>query len=158
MRQPAMGRQWWRSVGVVAVALTVVAYGLAFAQPAEAAQKNLHGIWTATKAERDGTAADDLVGHRLSFTGNRFQIQSKDVKPLYAGTVRVNPSAKPAAIDFKHTEGGLKGKAWKAIYALDGDTLTICDNAENLDKSRPAAFEAKSGSGYVLITFKRTKP
>ena len=130
----------------------------AFAQAAEEAQKKLQGTWTATKAERDGKAADDVVGHRLSFTGNRFQIQSKDGKPLYAGTVRVDPSAKPAAIDFEHTEGALKGKAWKGIYALDGDTLAICDNAPNLDKGRPAAFEAKSGSGYVLITFKRSKP
>ena len=130
----------------------------AFAQPAEEAQKKLQGTWTATKAERDGKAADDVVGHRLSFTGNRFQIQSKDGKPLYAGTVRVDPSAKPAAIDFEHTEGALKGKAWKGIYALDGDTLAICDNAPNLDKGRPVAFEAKSGSGYVLITFKRAKP
>jgi uncharacterized protein (TIGR03067 family) len=70
----------------------------------------------------------------------------------------VDPSAKPAAIDFEHTEGALKGKAWKGIYALDSDTLAICDNAPNLDKGRPAAFEAKSGSGYVLITFKRPKP
>ena len=116
----------------------------AFAQPAEEAQKKLQGTWTATKAERDGKAADDVVGHRLSFTGNRFQIQSKDGKPLYAGTVRVDPSAKPAAIDFEHTEGALKGKAWKGIYALDGDTLTTCDNAPNLDKGRPAAFEAKT--------------
>jgi hypothetical protein len=36
-------------------------------------------------AERNGQAADDVVGHRLSFTGNRFQIQSKDGKPLYVG-------------------------------------------------------------------------
>ena len=90
----------------------------AFAQRAEEAQKKLQGTWTATKAERDGKAADDVVGHRLSFTGNRFQIQSKDSKPLYAGTVRVDPSAKPTAIDFEHTEGSLKGKAWKGIYAL----------------------------------------
>ena len=158
MRQPAMVRQWWRSVGVVAVALTVVAYGLAFAQPAEDTQKQLQGTWTSTKAERDGKAADDVVGHRLSFTGNRFQIQSKDGKLLYAGTVRVDPSAKPAAIDFDNTDGILKGKTWKAIYALDGDTLTVCDNAPNLDKGRPAAFEAPSGSGYVLITFERAKP
>ena len=41
-------------------------------------------------AERDGKAADDVVGHRLSFAGNRFEIQSRDGKPLYAGTVRVN--------------------------------------------------------------------
>jgi uncharacterized protein (TIGR03067 family) len=70
----------------------------------------------------------------------------------------VDPGAKPAAIDFEHTEGALTGRAWTGIYALDGDTLTTCDNAPNLDKGRPAAFEAKSGSGYVLITFKRAKP
>ena len=131
---------------------------LAFAQPAEEAQKQLQGTWTAIQAERDGKAADDVVGHRLSFTGNRFQIQSKDGKLLYAGTVRVDPSAKPAAIDFEHTEGTLKGKAWLGIYALAGDTLTVCDNAPNLDMGRPAAFAATSGSGYVLITFARSKP
>jgi uncharacterized protein (TIGR03067 family) len=131
---------------------------LAFAQPAEDAQKNLQGTWTAIQAERDGNAADDVVGHRLSFTGNRFQIQSEDGKPLYAGIVRVDPSAQPAAMDFEHTEGTLKGKAWQGIYALDGDTLTVCDNAPHLDKGRPAAFEATRGSGYVLITFERAKP
>ena len=131
---------------------------LAFAQPAQEAQKNLQGTWAATKAERDGKAADDVVGNRLSFTGNRFRIQSRDGKPLYSGTVRVDPGAKPAAIDFEHTEGAQQGTAWKGIYRLDGDTLTVCDNAPNLDKARPAAFEAKSGSGYVLITFKRAKP
>ena len=131
---------------------------LAFAQPAADTQKQLQGTWTATKGERDGTAAHDVVGHQLSLTGNRFQIQSEDGKPLYVGTVRVDPSAKPAAIDFEHTEGSLKGKAWQGIYALDGDTLTVCDNAPNLDKGRPAAFEATSGSGYVLITFERAKP
>jgi uncharacterized protein (TIGR03067 family) len=57
------------------------------------------------KAERNGKAADDVVGHRLSFTGNCFQIQSKDGKPLYGGTVHVEPGAKPAAIDFEQTEG-----------------------------------------------------
>ena len=131
---------------------------LAFAQPAADTQKQLQGTWTATQAERDGTAAHDVVGHQLSLTGNRFQIQSEDGKPLYAGTVRVDPSAQPAAIDFAHTEGALKGKAWQGIYALDGDTLTVCDNAPNLAQGRPAAFEAPRGSGYVLIRFKRVMP
>jgi uncharacterized protein (TIGR03067 family) len=130
----------------------------AVAQTAEDAKKKLQGTWTATQAERDGKVADDVVGHRLSLTGNRFQIEAQDGKRLYAGTVRVDPSAKPATVDFEHTEGALNGKAWKGIYALDGDTLTVCDNAPNLSKGRPAAFEAKSGSEYVLITFKRAKP
>ena len=141
-----------------AMCCLIIGTGLVLAQPVEQAQKQLEGTWIATKAERDGKAADDVVGHRLSFTGNRFQIQSKDGNLLYAGTVRVDPSAKPAAIDFEHTEGVVKGKAWKGIYRLDGDTLTICDNAPNLDERRPIAFEAKSGSGYDLITFKGAKP
>ena len=129
-----------------------------FVQPAEAAQTKLQGTWTAAKAEHDGKAADEVVGHRLTFTGNSFQIQSRDGKPLYAGIVRLDPGGKPASIDFEHKEGSLKGKAWKGIYALDGDTLRICDNAPDLEKDRPATFEANSGSGYVLITFKRAKP
>ena len=130
---------------------------LACAQLARAADKELQGTWTATKAERDGRAATDLIGHRLFFSGNRFEIQSKDRKSLYSGTVQVDANAKPAAIDFQHAEGGLKGKTWKGIYVLDGETLTICDNAENLDASRPSKFEAKSGSGYVLVTFDRAR-
>lgn len=129
-----------------------------FAQTAKEAQKQLQGAWTATQAEREGRPADDVVGHRLAFAGNRFRILSKDDEVLFTGTVQLDPSAKPASIDFEHAEGALKGKAWKGIYALEGDTLRICDNAPNVDKGRPAAFEAKSGSGYVLITFKRAKP
>ena len=135
-----------------------IAIVLAGAQLAMAADKELQGTWTATKAERDGKPAADVVGHRLFFSGDRFEIQSKDRKSLYSGTIRVDASAKPTAIDFEHAEGGLKGKAWKGIYALDGETLTICDNAENLDAARPWEFEAKSGSGYVLVTFNRAKP
>jgi len=130
----------------------------AFAQPVKEAQSKLQGEWSATNAEQYGKAADDLVGHRLSFKGNRFQIRPKDGKLLYEGTFRLDPGAKPAAIDFEHTKGPLKGKVWKGIYALDGDTLAICDNAPNMAKGRPTAFEAKAGSGYVSFTFKRAKP
>ncbi len=130
----------------------------AFGQPTEEAMKKLQGTWTATHAERDGKAADDVLGHRLSFAGNRFHIESKDGKRLFGGTVRVDPRATPAVFDFEHTEGALQGKAWKGIYAVDGDKLTMCDNASDLNKSRPAVFEARSGSGYVLVRFERVKP
>jgi uncharacterized protein (TIGR03067 family) len=137
----------------------IVAIGLvpAFAQPTDEAQTRLQGTWTAIKAERDGQPAEDVVGHRLSFTGNQFRIQSRDGKPLYAGTFRVNPAPNPATIDFEHTEGPMKGKVWKGIYAVDGDTLRACDNAPNLDKGRPTAFEAKAGSGHIFIAFTRPR-
>lgn len=125
---------------------------------AEAGPANLEGTWTASNAARDGKPADDVVGHRLAFTGNRFQIAAKDGKPLYLGTFQINPSAKPATIDFEHKDGALNGKVWKGIYVLDGETLTICDNAAGLDRERPTAFEAKAGSGYVVVTFRRARP
>ena len=131
---------------------------LACAYPSAASERELQGTWIATKAEQNGEADNAVVGHRLSFIGKRFHIQSKDSKLLYSGTVRVDASAKPAAIDFEHEDGVLKGKEWKGIYALDADTLTTCDNAPNMEKGRPTAFEAKTGSGYVLIAFKREKP
>ena len=135
----------------------IVAAGLAplLAQRSDDGGLRLQGSWTAIRAERDGKIIDDVVGHQLSFDGGRFQIQTKDGKSLYAGTVRVNPSAQPAAIDFEHTEGTDKGRTWKGIYALDGDRLTICDNAPTMEKGRPSSFDAKAGSGYFLITFVR---
>jgi uncharacterized protein (TIGR03067 family) len=131
---------------------------LSVSTAAAAAESGLQGNWTATKAERDGKAAADVVGHRLTFSGNGFRIVAEGGKLLYAGTFRTDAKAKPAAIDFEHTQAPLKGNAWKGIYTLRGDTLTICDNAPDLAKARPAAFEAKSGSGYVLVTFTRAKP
>jgi uncharacterized protein (TIGR03067 family) len=136
----------------------IFATGLVFGAAQPAAQGALEGNWTATKAERDGKAADDVVGHRLAFAGSRFQIQSKDGKLIYAGTFSVQANAKPAAIDFVQTEGIAKGQTWKGIFALSGDTLTIIDNAVNPDRDRPQAFATTSGSGYVLITFQRAKP
>lgn len=130
----------------------------AFAHAAGDAAGRLYGTWIAIKAERDGKPAADVIGHRLSFVGSRFELQSGDRKPLYAGTFRTDPAPKPGAIDFEHEDGSLNGKTWKGIYALDGDTLRICDNAPNLDRGRPTTFEAKPNSGYVSITFRRDKP
>jgi uncharacterized protein (TIGR03067 family) len=128
------------------------------AEPAPEVDDRLQGAWTAARAVRDGAAADDVVGHRLSFSGDRFEIQAADGTTLFAGTVRTDPSARPAAIDFEHTEGALAGAVWRGIYAVHGATLKVCDNAPDLDRSRPGAFAARRGSGYVLITFERAAP
>ena len=127
-----------------------------FAQPAGKAEKVLQGTWVATAAARDGGKADDVVGHRLSFAGPRFQIRARDGKLLYEGTFRANPAARSASIDFDHVSGTLKGQAWKGIYALEEDTLRICDNAPDPTRTRPTRFGAKAGSRHVCIVFERT--
>lgn len=122
-----------------------------------AAQTALQGHWIATSAETNGAASPGVVGNRLSVAGERFEIKSKDGKALYAGALRTDPNAAPAAIDFAHTLGALRGKTWKGIYTLTGDRLTVCDNAADLTQGRPAAFATAPGSGYVLVTFARAK-
>src|SRR5262245_19659631 len=91
-----------------------VGLSLATVHPASASQKQLQGNWVASKAEQDGKSADDVVGHRLAFTGNWFEIRSKDGAALFAGTFRVAGKA----IDLVQQRGDLKGKTWKGIYAL----------------------------------------
>ncbi len=121
----------------------------------EAAGKDLQGTWIAVQAKREGSSAGDTVGNRLSFTGSHFAIQSKDGKTLYAGTITLDPGVRPPAIDFEHTEGVLRGETWQGIYALDGDSLTICDDAPDVGQPRPAAFDANNG--YIVLTFRRAK-
>ena len=113
------------------------------AQADGAAWKELQGTWIAVQAQRDGTSAADAVGNHLSFTGSRFEIRSQDGKTLYAGTIKLHPGSEPATIDFEHTEGLVKNETWQGIYELDGDSLTICDDAPDVNRERPAAFEAK---------------
>ena len=142
-------------------AVCVVLFGAwlppASAQADREAPANLQGTWSAIRAVREGKAAGDVMGNQLSIAGNRFEIKAKDGKRLHAGTVRADPEARPAVIDFEHAEGALKGRVWKGIYLLDGETLTVCENAPDPRKERPAAFEAKAGSGYVLLKFERAK-
>ena len=137
------------------VMLVMIASLAASAPGADAQEKDgLLGPWAAVSAERNGRAAEDLKGHELTFAGDRFTIRSKG-KVLYQGSYRVEPSKKPAAIDFTHTEGEAKGKTWLGIYLLEGSGLKICDNADDPGKGRPAAFVTEPGSGRVLVNFTR---
>ena len=103
--------------------------------------RNEHGA-------RDGRPATDVVGHLLAFHGEWLRDPGEGRQSaLLLGAFRANSEATPQTIDFAHAESELKGKTWLGIYKLDGDTLTICDNAPNTDKGRPSAFETSSGSG-----------
>lgn len=146
-RETSMQRLMLTVCGLILVAGLIVA-----GAPPAGAQAVLQGNWVATRAETDGAPSPGVVGHRLTLSGDRFAIRSKNGKTLYAGTVRTDPAATPATIDFAHAQGALRGKTWKGIYELKGDMLTVCDNAADMGKGRPAAFETKRGSGYVTST------
>ncbi len=119
-------------------------------------RQRLQGSWIAVAAERDGRAANDLLGHRLVVDGDSFAIHEQG-QMIYQGTVAIDPAPEPHAIDFKHGPGILNGKIWRGIYKFKGDTLSICDNASNLSRPRPAQFDTRLGSGFVSLIFKQMK-
>ena len=143
--------RWSRRVATI-VAVAVVAAGSgAGAQ----GQHSLQGTWQVLAAQRNARIASDLQNHRLTFSGDRFAIRSQG-KTIYEGRYTIDPSQKPATIDFTHTAGKAKGQSWLGIYEVTGDTLRVCDNAADVAKPRPTAFASEAGQ--VLIDFKRAKP
>jgi uncharacterized protein (TIGR03067 family) len=92
--------------------------------------------------------------HAAIFAFSRPRIREKGVT-IYEGLIGVDASANPRAMDFKHKGGSSRGKTWRGIYRIDGDTLTICDNAADVQKSRPTSFDTKPNSGRVLVVFRR---
>jgi uncharacterized protein (TIGR03067 family) len=118
----------------------------------------LAGTWRAVSASREGGAADDLLGHRLSFTGDRFVIRSAGGEVLYRGSFEANPANEPPTIDFRHQADPLAGTTWLGVYRIEGGKLRICDNAADPARPRPTGFDPKPGSGAVLVTFERATP
>ena len=72
------------------------------------------------------------------------------------GTVKLDPSAKPKAMDITGTEGPNKGKTILAIYELKDDTLRICYDLTG--KGRPAEFMSKKDAPRFLVVYQRAKP
>jgi uncharacterized protein (TIGR03067 family) len=117
-------------------------------------EPTLYGAWTAISAERDGTAASELIGHRIAFDGDRFHIR-KENTVLYGGRFATNHEESPAQIDLAVEEGEAKGQDWVGIYKIENDVLTICDNAPDRSARRPREFASPKGSGHVCLSFKR---
>jgi uncharacterized protein (TIGR03067 family) len=113
--------------------------------------QDLQGAWHAVSAQRNGKDAPEIIGHRLTFTGDRFTITAKDGTRLYEGRVRL-PAAD--AIDFQH-EGKRAGVTWLGLYRVQADRLEICDNAPNLTLARPTTLLSREG--YVSVVFKRDR-
>ncbi|SRR6266545_6352284 len=123
----------------------------------DAELKALVGIWKVEKAELGGKDITEVL-QVLKFeilAGGKYTAEHGDNKD--EGTFTVDPSKKPKQMVVKGMSGPSKGKIIKAIYKLDGDTLTICYDF-NADKSEyPQKFESKPDTKLLLTTYKREK-
>ena len=117
----------------------------------------LEGTWIATLGEEEGNKApeEELKKMKLVFKGDKFTATAGD-RLIMEGTLQVDPTKKPRAVDLKSTKGRLQGQTGLGIYELDGDTLKLCLVEPTRD--RPSDFTSKAGSGRHFLVYKRQKP
>ena len=120
------------------------------------AGKSIQGTWLPAEAELGGQKFPDEVRKtiKLVIEGDKYTV-TVGAQPD-RGTLKLDPSAKPKAMDVTGTDGPNKGKKIPAIYELDGDTLRICYDLSG--KSRPTEFKTREGTQLFLVTYKREKP
>jgi uncharacterized protein (TIGR03067 family) len=127
------------------------------AQDAKTDRDRLQGDWQLTAMTIDGreTPAEKTKDYRLRVRGDEYVVHITDTPRELK--FKIDPRQTPKAMDLTYQSGENKGRVNRAIYRLDGDTLTMCRHRE-ADQDRPADFESKPGSGLVLTVWKRGKP
>jgi uncharacterized protein (TIGR03067 family) len=119
-------------------------------------RKMMQGMWLPASAVLAGKNWPDKSLQTMSLTLADGTYTVKVGEGIDKGTVKLDPTKTPKAMDVTGTEGPNKGKTFLAIYELKGDTLRICYDLGG--KARPAAFESPEKAPLFLVTYKRSKP
>jgi uncharacterized protein (TIGR03067 family) len=114
------------------------------------------GVWQLVSFDHDGQhyPADEVKPIRLTVTRKTMRLSKvgpMGESPGDEWAYSLDPHATPKSMDGKG-EGG-EHLPW--VYRLDRDTLTLCGcTARHV---RPKEFTARTGTGMMLMVFKRLK-
>jgi uncharacterized protein (TIGR03067 family) len=123
-------------------------------------KKKFAGTWQLASGEVDGKAVadEDLKRAKITFEGDKRTVTVPHLaKDTFTNkTKRLDPSKKPAEMDWVRESGPAAGTTMLAIYEfVDDDTCRICYDPAG--KERPKEFKTAAGTGYILHVWKRTK-
>ena len=103
----------------------------------------LEGSWLLVTYEAGGEARK--VAYGLVMTYRRGEVESRPPdggRNRVMGTYRADPGARPATLDTFYTDGFHRGKTWRSIYRIDGDTLYV--GYQSGGARRPEGFDDKA--------------
>jgi uncharacterized protein (TIGR03067 family) len=121
--------------------------------------KKLQGSWTVVAMEIKGQKfpEDQLkeADIKLVVRDGKY-VQQMMGEIMEEGTFKLDPSKKPATIDWSIETGKDKGKKQYGIYEIKGDTWRI-SVAQPGSKDRPASFTSNADDETAIMTLKRDK-
>lgn len=115
--------------------------------------KAIQGTWLSDSAVMAGKEFPEAVvkSLRLVLADGKYTVNKVD-----EGTVKLDPTKKPKAMDIVCSKGPNKGKTILAIYEMKGDTLRVCYDLSG--KGRPEEFKSKPDTQLFLVNYRRQKP
>src|SRR5436305_1031697 len=115
--------------------------------------KALEGSWAPVTGELGGKKLPDafLKATKLTITGDKYKVQIGEDAETDHGTVKLDLSKKPRAMDITSKKDSENPKTILAIYELKGDTLTVC--YDTTGKAYPEKFASPEGSKLFLVTY-----
>lgn len=121
--------------------------------------KGIDGTWKFVSLESDGESAPAAVIEKWRWVIQDGKMHMGDPnQDDQKASCKLDESKEPKAMDMTVLGGKKKGKTFKCIYKLDGETLTVCipeGRQASEDETRPTEFAG--GKGKSLITLKRVK-
>ncbi len=138
------------------VVCVVLLLGADKANDAKKDAEKLQGKWVAKSAERGGKPvdleADEHIPKSITFEGDKLTASAKNGE--HKGTFKLGREGKLGTIDLTSEDN--KDHTVKALYRLEGDTLTVCVK-EGESGERPTEIAAKEGSHCAVVVFTREK-
>lgn len=123
-------------------------------------KERIQGSWKVVSVEKDGKEQDDDEAKQIKrFT---WDIGPEKITIHQGGfdhvsSYKLDPGAKPRALDLTSEEEAEKGLQIAAVYELKADTLKICSPLPPNPSQRPKEVATSEGSGTMLIVLKRDK-
>jgi uncharacterized protein (TIGR03067 family) len=121
--------------------------------PAKIELDRLEGTWRVTSYQLGGREL--AAGSNMLITFKKGEFAWVNAGGHGGKIARIDPAKNPKEVDYTSTEGPDEGKTLKAIYKLDGDTLTDCFGVAGSD--RPREFASTRENGLSLLTYTRVK-